>query len=74
MRKIRDTQTLANTTVTLRQIIGSPLVLAISIIMLAAGFAVFLLTLATWPFHYVQNTASRLLEALLRDLWGPWTR
>jgi hypothetical protein len=47
------------------------LTLLVGAVMLIAGGAAFVITLAMYPFCYVRNTANLALEALIRDLWRP---
>jgi len=52
----------------LRLIAATLLALPVAAVMLTAGAVAYALTLATWPFYYLRNTASMLLEPLLRTL------
>jgi hypothetical protein len=57
---------------TLRSIAATLLVLPVSVVMLAAGVVAYALTLVKWPFCYIRNRGSALLEALLREMdWPP---
>ena len=55
----------------LRLIAATLLVLPVSAVMLTAGMIAYALTLAMWPVCYLRNTASRLVEALLREMYRP---
>jgi len=55
----------------LRLIAAALLVLPVAAVMLAAGMVAYALTLAMWPFCYLRNRGSALLEALLREMYRP---
>jgi hypothetical protein len=55
----------------LRLIAATLLVLPVSAVMLAAGIVAYVLTLAMWPFCYIRNRGSALLEALLQEMYRP---
>jgi hypothetical protein len=55
----------------LRLIAAALLILPVGAVMLAAGMVAFALTAAMFPFALVRNALSRLLEALLTELYRP---
>lgn len=55
----------------LRLIAAALLILPVGAVMLAAGMVAFALTLAMYPFALMRNTGSRLLGALLTELYRP---
>lgn len=55
----------------LRLIAAALLVLPVAAVMLTAGMIAYALTLVRWPFCYLRNTGSRILEALLMELYRP---
>jgi hypothetical protein len=56
---------------TLRRIVATLLILPVSVVMLTAGIVAYVLTLAMWPFCYLRNRGSALLEALLQEMYRP---
>jgi hypothetical protein len=46
-------------------------ILLVTPVMLMAGAIAYALMLAMYPFAYLRNTGSLLLEALLRELYRP---
>lgn len=55
----------------LRLIGATLLILPVGAVMLAAGTVVITLTAAMLPFAWLRNGGSRLLEALLTELYRP---
>jgi hypothetical protein len=55
----------------LRLIVAALLVLPVAAVMLTAGMIAYALTLVRWPFCYLRNRGSALLEALLQEMYRP---
>jgi hypothetical protein len=55
----------------LRLIAATLLVLPVAAVMLTAGMIAYALTVVIWPFYWLRNTGSLLVEALIREMYRP---